>query len=447
METPILGGHRVNTFSAIDSPAFSYYLQPVLLGRGTRELVGAEDVWGGAPLEPSVGSAVSNAALAVSEDTVDDARVPSSRAIFGADAELLRARHLTPLDALRETRLQRCMRALAALCVIALCVLISWHIQHRFSRYGWGSIASIYTVVVTTYVLSRFILAAFYRAPKDAGITPSIAIVVPSFNEGEAVQPAPSTAAWRIDYPQDRIEVVVINDGSDRRHVGAHAAARGASTPRAQCSASTSGSNQGKRAAMAAGIRQTERRGARLRRLRLDARAAGHLPPRAAIRRGQRRCRQRAHVRAQRRTRTSLTRMQAARYYVSLPAPQDGRVDGRRRHVLLGLLRRLPARRGHAVLEQWEHQTFLGAPCTHGDDRSLTNMLLRARLQGALPGAGRGLDRRARPLRQVLPPAASLEEVVEPRGADPRDAHLALAAARVPGRRDPDVLRLLRADA
>src|SRR6201999_984104 len=85
-------------------------------------------------------------------------RMPFWGALAG-DLELQKERHLTPLDALEESRGQRWFRTLAALSVLALCALISWHIYHRFSRYGWGSFASIYTVVVTGYVLSRFVLA------------------------------------------------------------------------------------------------------------------------------------------------------------------------------------------------------------------------------------------------------------------------------------------------
>jgi hyaluronan synthase len=299
--------------------------------------------------------------------------MPFWRASSG-DAALLRQRHLTPLDALQESRSQRWFRTLAALSVLALCALISWHIYHRFSRYGWGSFASVYTVVVTGYVLSRFVLAALYRAPRDAGITPSIAIVVPSFNEGDAVRRT-IHGCMSIDYPQDRIEVVVVNDGSTD-DTWEHMLAAAAEYPPGAVQCVDLGSNQGKRAAMANGIRRTSADVL----VFVDSdsvpapRAIYHLvqpfaEPGVAAVSGLTYVRN-AHV-------NLLTRMQAARYYVSFQLLKtaesmvgavtccSGCFAAYRRDCVL------------PVLERWEHQTFLGAPCTHGDDRSLTNMLLR----------------------------------------------------------------------
>jgi hyaluronan synthase len=317
---------------------------------------------------------VSNAALAVSVDTDDDVRVPPHSVHFGTDAERLRDRHLTPLDALRETRLQRCMRGLAALCVIALCALISWHIEHRFERYGWGHVASIYTIVVTLYVLSRFALATLYRAPKDAGITPSIAIIVPSYNEGEAVRRT-IHGCMAIDYPRELIEVVVINDGSTD-DTWDHMESAASEYPAGAVQCVDLGSNQGKRAAMAAGIRRTSAEVL----VFVDSdsvpapRAIYHLvqpfaEPGVAAVSGLTYVRN-AH-------KNLLTRMQAARYYVSFQLLKTAESMACAVTCCSGCFAAYRRDEVLAVLEPWEHQTFLGAPCTHGDDRALTNMLLR----------------------------------------------------------------------
>src|SRR5207245_9263162 len=72
-----------------------------------------------------------------------------------------------------------------------------------------------------------------------------------------------------------------------------------------------------------------------------------------------------------------LTRIQAARYFISyalLKAAESvagavtccsGCFAAYRRDAVL------------PVLDAWEHQRFLGAACTYGDDRSLTNQILR----------------------------------------------------------------------
>ena len=305
----------------------------------------------------------------------DDAPCPPSFwSALGGDAELRRDRHLTPLDALQESTPQRGIRVLAALSVLALCVLISWHIEHRFSRYGFGTFAAFYTVVVTGYVLSRFLLAALYRAPRDAGITPSIAIIVPSFNEGDSVRRT-IHGCMSIDYPKDKIEVVVVNDGSSD-DTWDHMLAAAAEYPSGAVQCVDLGSNQGKRAAMATGIRRTSAEVL----VFVDSdsvpapRAIYHLVQPFAES-GVAAVSGLTYVRNAHRN--LLTRMQAARYYVSFQLLKTAESITGAVTCCSGCFAAYRRDSVLPVLEQWEHQRFLGTECTYGDDRSLTNMLLR----------------------------------------------------------------------
>jgi hyaluronan synthase len=178
-----------------------------------------------------------------------------------------------------------------------------------------------------------------------------------------------------IDYPKDRIEVVVVNDGSTDDTWEHMLAAAAEYRPGAvQCV--DLGSNQGKRAAMATGIRRTS--ADILVFVDSDSvpapRAIYHLvQPFAEA--GVAAVSGLTYVRNAHKN--LLTRMQAARYYVSFQLLKtaesmvaavtccSGCFAAYRRDAVL------------PVLDRWEHQTFLGAPCTHGDDRALTNMLLR----------------------------------------------------------------------
>ena len=45
----------------------------------------------------------------------------------------------------------------------------------------------IYSTCVSLYILSRFLFSLFYRSKPDAGIEPHVAIVMPAFNEQEAI--------------------------------------------------------------------------------------------------------------------------------------------------------------------------------------------------------------------------------------------------------------------
>ena len=257
------------------------------------------------------------------------------------------------------------------LCVLSL---IAWHVVRKTVQLHPDSLTGMYTILISSYVLSRFALAALYRPPKDAGLEPACAVIVPAYNESEAVARTVH-ALMALDYPTSKLEVVVINDGStDDTWQQMQRAADQYEQGRVRLV--DLGSNQGKRAAMAAGIRATSAEilvfvdsdsvpapnG-------LRTLVQGFADPRVGAISGLTYVR---NVGA-----NMLTRMQAARYYISyqlLKAAEStlgavaccsGCFAAYRREAVLDLL------------EGWEHQRFLGVDCTYGDDRSLTNMVLR----------------------------------------------------------------------
>ena len=269
--------------------------------------------------------------------------------------------------------------------------LIAWHVVRKVTHLRIDTPSALYTIVISSYVLSRFVLAALYRPPRDAGIEPRCAIVVPAYNEGAAVART-IHALMALDYPTEKLEVVVVDDGSSDdtwAHMTTAAADYPDPRPEARVRAQVAGeappsrvrcvslgSNQGKRAAMAAGIRATT--APILVFVDSDSIPApdgvrtlvqGFADPKVGAISGL------TYVRNA--DANLLTRMQAARYYVSfqlLKAAESalgavaccsGCFAAYRRSAVLTVLRR------------WEHQRFLGVECTYGDDRSLTNMVLR----------------------------------------------------------------------
>jgi hyaluronan synthase len=275
-----------------------------------------------------------------------------------------------PLTAPRE-HLEPLIRCGALLVLVAILALIGWHIALKARQVS--GIGVVYTVVVSSYVLSRFAMAAFYRTPRDEGIEPEIAVIVPAYNEGEAVART-IHACLSLDYPRRKLEIVVINDGSTD-DTWEHMVSAAARYPRGAVRCVDLGSNQGKRAAMAAGIRATS---AEI----LVFVDSDSMPEPDGVRKlvqifanpkvgagsGLTMVRN-AHV-------NTLTRMQQARYYVSFQllktaesvlgavACNPGCFSAYRRSAVLPLL------------ERWERQRFLGTECTFGDDRALTNMVL-----------------------------------------------------------------------
>lgn len=71
-----------------------------------------------------------------------------------------------------------------------------------------------YTFLITSWILGRFLSGYFYRSiPFDADYTPAVSVVIPAYNEEAAIDH--TVRSWmNVDYPDDRYEVVVINDGS-----------------------------------------------------------------------------------------------------------------------------------------------------------------------------------------------------------------------------------------
>lgn len=269
---------------------------------------------------------------------------------------------------------ERTVRITAAVIVAWTCVLFSWNALTYVVTARWGTVTAFYTVVVIFYVLSRFILSAFYRPPRHVGYEPTIAIVVPSFNEGEAVARTVHSC-MSIDYPRDKLELIVVNDGSTD-DTWDHMLQAAAQYDEGVVLCVDLGRNQGKRAAMAAGIRLTQAE--ILVFVDSDSMPApesvrqlvqGLADPRVGAVSGI------THVRNA--VTNALTRMQMTRYFVSFQLLKAAESVVGAVSCCSGCFAAYRRASIVEVLDDWERQTFLGAQCTHGDDRALTNMLIR----------------------------------------------------------------------
>jgi hyaluronan synthase len=242
-------------------------------------------------------------------------------------------------------------------------------IQLMFSNLFFG----IYSTCVTVYILSRFVLSLFYRSKPDAGIEPRVAIVMPGFNEQEAIASS-LRSLLALEYPEEKLELVAVNDGSTDATL--QEMNRVASEAGGRVNVIDFPENRGKRAAMAAGIRATEAEvivfvdsdsvvdpGA-LRKL-VQPLADGRV---GAV------C---GHADVLNVRETWLTRMQAVRYFVAFRVVKAAESVFNAVTCCSGCF---SAYRREAImprLQWWESQTFLGVESTFGDDRSLTNCVLR----------------------------------------------------------------------
>lgn len=258
----------------------------------------------------------------------------------------------------------------------AICLLIVWHISYKATQVPHRDLTIVYTVVVGAYIVSRFALSAVYRPPADrGGALPSVALIVPAFNESATVVRT-IDACTALDYPLDRIEIVAVDDGStDDTFHQMRAAADRYAPGRVRCL--TLGANRGKRAAMAAGIRATtadvlvfvdsdshpDRDAVRL---LVQAFADERVGAVSGI----------SFVRNARHN--GLTRMQSARYFVSFQLLKAAESTLGAVSCCSGCFSAYRRSAVTPLLEDWESQRFLGRPCTYGDDRALTNRVLRS---------------------------------------------------------------------
>jgi hyaluronan synthase len=229
-----------------------------------------------------------------------------------------------------------------------------------------------YALVITAYFFSRLALSLLYRPAVDRALEPSVAVVVPAFNEQDAIERS-IEAILAADYPRGRLEVVAVDDGSTDA-TGAVldriAAARdGVSVVRFS-------SNRGKRAAMVAGIRATSAE------IVVFVDSDSVLAPDAlrwivqdfaspevgAVA---------GHADVLNARESWLTRVQAVWYFFSFRVYKAAESVFATVTCCSGCF---SAYRREAIaphVSAWERQTFLGRPATVGDDRALTNLVLR----------------------------------------------------------------------
>src|SRR3954451_16993784 len=230
-----------------------------------------------------------------------------------------------------------------------------------------------YGLAVSGYLVSRFVLSLPYRAPADEGLEPRVAIVMPAFNEEAAIARS-LRSLLEVDYPAGKLEIVAIDDGStdatlsELRAVEAEAAGR--------LRVIVFPENRGKRAAMAAGIRSTDAEIVAFvdSDLVLEPDALAKLVQAFADPRVGAVC---GHADVLNVGATWLTKMQAVRYYVAFRVCKAAESIFGAVTCCSGCF---SAYRRDAIvprLEWWEDQHFLGRPSTFGDDRSLTNCVLR----------------------------------------------------------------------
>jgi hyaluronan synthase len=273
----------------------------------------------------------------------------------------------------RPTILDRITRVLAAGYLLALLVAVVAYKGLFIDALAVTPLLAVYGIVVCTYIVSRFVFALFYRAAKDKGLEPRVAIVMPGFNEEAAIGDS-LRSLLALDYPAAKLEIVAVNDGSTDGTLAQMRAVE--ATAGGRVHVIDLGTNQGKRAAMAAGIRATEAEIIAFvdsdsvvepEALRILVQGFANEKVGAIC----------GHADVLNLNETWLTKMQAVRYFVAFKVVKAAESVFNAVTCCSGCF---SAYRREAILphlDWWENQSFLGRPSTFGDDRSLTNCVLR----------------------------------------------------------------------
>ena len=263
---------------------------------------------------------------------------------------------------------------------ICLCVLLMRTesvVYFKFNKYLY-----LYSIIASTFLLTKYAFAIFYKADDaDENYTPGVSVIVPCFNEETWIRQTILNAMdqW---YPQEKLEVIVVDDCStDRSAEVIRETIQDIIEQEGEEVASRiryilQPVNKGKRDALALGaIHATHE-------LLVFVDSDSFLNPYAIINLVQPFKDEKMGGVAGRtdvaNTYTnSLTKMQSVRYYIAFRVMKaaEGIFD-----TVSCLSGPLSCYRKDLVLkysDEWLNQKFLGQRATFGDDRAMTNLILR----------------------------------------------------------------------
>lgn len=265
----------------------------------------------------------------------------------------------------------RGLATLALLVTLALIVLVKLENIYYF----WFDVpVFLYSLAVGGFLLSRFLFAAFYRppAPRDETTLPTVSVIFPVFNEEGFIERT-LVQALETAYPLDKLQVIAVNDGSRDRTFQIMQRVQQRYPELILVNLEKS---MGKRGAIAAGAQLATGeilvfsdsdsffQPDAIRRI-----VDGFADPAVAAVTG--------HCDVENAWTNLLTKMQTVRYYVSFRVMKaaesvfdavtclSGPFAAYRREVFM------------SVADAWLNQRWCGAPATFGDDRALTNFVLR----------------------------------------------------------------------
>lgn len=223
-------------------------------------------------------------------------------------------------------------------------------------------------------LLVRTALWMRYRPAAAATVhdAPSMTVVIPAYNEGAMVQRSIDSVV-RANYPLERLQIIVVDDGSTD-DTWAHIEAAAARHP-GRVTTLRLARNQGKRGALAAGFRAA--RGEILVTIDSDSEIErGTLLAVAGPFRDSKVGAVAGKVVALNRDQGWIPRMLHVRFVLSFDLQRSAQSVFRTVYCCPGALAAYRSNVVLPVLDEWLSQRFMGVACTYGEDRAMTNLIL-----------------------------------------------------------------------
>ncbi|MFZ0214015.1 MAG: glycosyltransferase family 2 protein [Candidatus Acidiferrales bacterium] len=247
--------------------------------------------------------------------------------------------------------------------------------DHQWTRFIVRP-AILWAIMGTILLGFRTIFWVRYRPfpPASFENAPSLTVIIPAYNEGAMVLKSIESAVLAL-YPKDRLEILVIDDGSsdDTWKYIQRALEKfpGRLTP------IRFPKNRGKRDALAEGFSRAKGE------IVVTVDSDSVIEPRALLAaagpfRNSKIGAVAGKVAVYNRRHGLIPRMLHVRYILSFDLLRAVESSYQTVYCCPGALTAYRASVVRSVLERWSTQTFWGVPCTYGEDRALTNFILEA---------------------------------------------------------------------
>lgn len=249
--------------------------------------------------------------------------------------------------------------------------------------FRFNKILYLYSIMAAVFLLSRYLFGALYReVPLDVDFTPGVTVLIPCFNEEEWIQRT-ILSCINQDYPVDKLEVIIIDDCSSDKSVEKideivqklYREGEQFET-RSRLKYIVLKKNSGKREALAAGALEAKHE------LLVFVDSDSFLDP-FAIRNLVQPFKDPKMGGVSGRTDVAntytngLTKMQSVRYYIAFRILKAAEAYFDVVTCLSGPLACYKKQIVMDNMERWLNQSFLGQKATFGDDRAMTNFVLR----------------------------------------------------------------------